>query len=141
MRSTIVRRYSTTADSTQAIAIAYMATTLQRFQLFMVSSVSLAGSGGVTLFDLPVDLITGPGELFQPLSNSVDRRIRSRSACGNSNDPGVIKPFRPKIEIALHMMHPCTVAAAGLDQFVRVVAVRAANDDDYIGLAAEFNSR
>src|SRR3981081_2667638 len=78
---------------------------------------------------------------LQPLLNFLDARFRGGGPRGDAYSPCSFEPLLTQARRSLHMMHPSAVTTACLYQFVRVVAVRAANDNDHIGLPRQFNGR
>src|ERR1019366_3960511 len=71
-------------------------------------------------------------KLFEPKFNAVNHRIRRGRARGDTGGLCVGEPIDLQIFRCLHVMNARTKAGAGFDQFLRVVAVRAADDDDRI---------
>ena len=70
-----------------------------------------------------------------------DDGIRRRSSGRDADDVIGAKPFLAQIVGRLHVMHARAKTGAGFDQFMRVVAVRAADDDDHVAFLREFDGR
>ncbi len=73
--------------------------------------------------------------------NSINKVVRRGSASGDPQGLRVRQPCGVKIVRTLNVVHTRTMRATGGDEFARVVAVRAADHDDYIALPCEFNRR
>ena len=71
----------------------------------------------------------------------LDAVIRRGSARRDADRVIGKKPLVAQIIRRLDMMHPRTKAPTGFDQFVSVVAVRAANDDDHAAFLRELDGR
>ena len=79
------------------------------------------------------------GQAGERLFNGDDDRIRRGGAGRDAND--VLRPEPRFVEIGcgLDVMHARAMPAAGFDQFARVVAVRTADNHDYVALLRQFD--
>src|ERR1700761_4163392 len=71
--------------------------------------------------------------------DALDDLLRCGSSGSDANVLRALKPFRAQILRSLHVMHVHAITAARFDELARVVAVRAADDDDDIALLRHFH--
>ena len=77
----------------------------------------------------------------QPAFDGVDYHVRSGRACGDADGFHSVKPCTLQIVGRLHMVNMRAKTGAGFDEFLRIVAVCAANDDDHAAFLGEFDGR
>ena len=81
----------------------------------------------------------GRVKFTKALFNSRNDRIWRRSSGCYANAVISRERVRKQFSSRLNMVHACTKLRAGFDQFVRVIAVRTADDHDHIALLCEFH--
>ena len=73
------------------------------------------------------------------LVDAIDDLVRRRRAGRDAHGARVEEPFRTKVRLGLDVVHARTVAAARVHELTRVVAVRAADDDDDVASARQLD--
>ena len=71
----------------------------------------------------------------------IDHRLRRGGSRREADGVFVTKPFAAQILRHLDMMHARTKLRAGFDEFMRVVAVRAADDHHQVAFSRKFGRR
>src|SRR5687768_1892175 len=72
-------------------------------------------------------------------ANGFNYRVGRRGSGCDSYNVVRVKPFAAQVICCLNMMNSLTMDAARGDQLPRVVAVRAANDDDDVAALSQFH--
>src|SRR5215203_3667017 len=81
------------------------------------------------------------GECLQLLLDFCDAIVRGGGAGGHTYGIRWCEPFFAQILRRLHVVHTRAVTAASLDQLVGIIAVRASNHHDDVGLLSQGESR
>ena len=76
-------------------------------------------------------------ELPDALVDAIDDVVRRGRAGRDADRVRVAEPFRTQIRLGLDVVDLRTMVAARVHQLARVVAVRAADDDDDVALARQ----
>src|ERR1035437_1338140 len=80
-------------------------------------------------------------EVTQAPCHTFNHLIRRGSSGRNSNDVVYANPFFAQITGGVDVMNSLAKTQTGFDQLVRVVAMRTADDDDYVTFLRKFTRR
>jgi hypothetical protein len=79
------------------------------------------------------------GKFLNALFDSLNDLVRRGSSRSDADRVGALQPFRAQILRRLHVMNAYAIPTARFHQFPRVIAVRAANDNDHVTFLRHFH--